>query len=241
MKMDKEFYSKYISTHTESLYGSLTIEDIRSQFKIWESFFGKIFNENKKAKILDIGCGSGGFVYWMQESGYKDSEGIDISDEQISLAKSLGIKNVHKADILSFLPDNKNKFDVIFARDILEHFKKEITPVLAKQVFDSLKEKGIFIAQTVNAENWLWGRLRHGDFTHEIAFTSSSIKQILKLAGFNKVNIYPQRPVIHGVKSFMRFVLWMIWEYFCRLLLVVETGTAKGSIFTQNIIVEAEK
>jgi len=39
--------------------------------------------EDKKAKIIDLGCGNGGFVYWLQQIGYQNAEGIDISAEQI--------------------------------------------------------------------------------------------------------------------------------------------------------------
>jgi len=240
MKMNKEFYSRYVSTHTEDLYGKIEIRDIFAQFKTFGAYFGRFLTGDKNIEILDLGCGNGSLIHWLHESGYKNSQGIDISEEQILLATKLGIKNILQADALAFLPANKNSFDIIFARDVLEHFSKDKVQILIENIFNSLKPGGIFIAQTVNAENWLWGRLRHGDFTHEIAFTSSSITQVLRISGFESIKVYPQRPVVHGFKSFFRLLLWMVWEGFSHLLLTIETGSSAG-IFTQDIIVFAKK
>ena len=203
-----------------------------------KNIFNTYINSKKNINILDIGCGSGGLIYWLQKLGYGNSLGIDISEEQVEAAKRLGIKNVERGDAETFLGENRGRFDAIFARDVLEHFPKEKIIPLLENIHKSLRQDGVFIAQTVNAENWLWGRLRHGDFTHEVAFTASSIRQVLAVAGFKKVDVYPQRPVIHGVKSLMRSVLWMGWEIFSRFLLAVETGSSEG-IFTQNLIVIA--
>lgn len=238
--MDKKLYSQYVSTHTKNIYGDVNVNSITSQFNTWDSYFGEYISANKNINILDVGCGNGGLVYWLQKMGYGNSQGIDISDEQIAIAKELGIKNIEHGDAEIFLEKNKDKFDIIFARDVLEHFPKEKVIPLLENILGALRPGGIFIGQTVNAENWLWGRLRHGDFTHEVAFTSSSIRQVLKVAGFGEIKVHPQRPVIHGVKSLVRSMLWMFWEGLSRLLLIIETGSSVG-IFTQNLIVVAKK
>ncbi|KKK97832.1 hypothetical protein LCGC14_2648830, partial [marine sediment metagenome] len=82
--------------------------------------------------------------------------------------------------------------------------------------------------------------LRHGDFTHDLAFTSQSISQLLRVAGFTKVSAFPQRPVVHGVISFLRYILWRLFELVFHLYLLIETGSPRG-IFTQNIIAVGRK
>ena len=240
MSYQDKFYSKYSSTHAQSLYGRLTKKDIYDQFGTLGSYFGTFLPKDKNAEILDIGSGSGGFVSWLQYLGYSRAEGIDISEEQVQVAKELEINNIHQADALEFLPINKNKFDVVFARDLLEHLPKEQVLLIIESIFASLKPEGIFVAQTVNAENWLWGRLRHGDFTHEVAFTHSSIRQILKVFEFKEIKVFPQRPIVHGFISLIRYIIWITHEALTRGLLIAETGSGRG-IFTQNLIVCAKK
>lgn len=240
MSFRDKFYSSYNSTHTRNLYGDFSVVKKDSRAVAWKAYFLK-YLDKKNARILDIGCGDGSFLLWLTGLGFKKTEGIDISEEQISLALSIGVKNVFQGDLREFLKRSEEKYDIVFVRDVLEHFTKEEAFEVANLVFASLNLGGKIIIQTVNAENILWGRLRYGDFTHELAFTSESISQFLHVVGFNKIMIFPQRPVSHGIKSSIRLLLWYIFELKMRLYLLIETGTAKGSIFTQNIIVEAEK
>lgn len=156
------------------------------------------------------------------------------------MLKKLGIKNIQQADIKKFLQDKKFFYDIIFARDVLEHFNKEEIMDILDIVYHSLKQGGVFVSQTINAENLLCGRLRYIDFTHEISFTKESASQVFRMIGFKNIKIYPQPPVIHGIKSFIRYILWKFIEYCLRFYLLIETGSSKG-IFTQDIIISASK
>ena len=235
-----KFYDKYVSSHTHKLYGDISLDLIRREFPVWNSYFGIFLPLDKNSEILDIGCGNGSLIYWLHQQGFEKAAGVDLSDEQIRKAAHLGIKNIIKSDFKYFLGEKENFYDVVFARDVLEHFTKEEILDILISVRRALKIGGVFIAQTVNAENLLWGRLRHADFTHDIAFTKESARQTLLISGFSDVQIYPQRPVAHGLKSFIRYVLWRCFEYFLHFYLLVETGSS-GGIFTQNIIIFAKK
>jgi 2-polyprenyl-3-methyl-5-hydroxy-6-metoxy-1,4-benzoquinol methylase len=233
-------YASYASSHTSRLYGEVSLPAIRAQFSTWQAYFGRWLPDTKDARLLDLGCGNGGLVYWLRQQGYGLAEGIDLSKEQVAAGKKLGIKGISEARIEDHLPAHPEEYDLIFARDVLEHFKKEELLPLLDQIYAALRPGGVFVAQTVNAENPLWGRLRHGDFTHEIAFTDNSMRQVLASAGFNKVETAPQRPVAHGLLSAARAALWRGMEILLSGYLLIETGSAKG-IFTQNILVRAKK
>ena len=240
MNYKDKFYARYITNHTKSLYGETSLEEIKKQFPIWDSYFDKLLPENKNIKILDLGCGNGGFVYWLHKKGFESAIGVDISEEQVGQARKLGIKNVFQGDAKKFLENRNEEYNLIFARDFLEHFSKEEILELTDLISNSLEDSGVFIAQIPNAENLLWGRLRHGDFTHDISFTQQSIKQLLKVSKFDEINVFPQRPVIHGFKSFIRYILWRFLELWPKFYLLIETRSSKG-IFTQNILVYAKK
>jgi len=240
MDYREKFFEKYVSSHTNRVYGTRAVEDLENQFPVWQSYFGYLLPQDKNSLILDVGAGNGDFVHWLRAKGYEHSEGIDVSEEQVRLAERLGIRGIIRADLFAFLRDKPNRYDVIVARDVFEHFTKDEAIEAAELIYSFLKPAGRLIIQTVNAENLLWGRLRHGDFTHELAFTKESSCQLLSVSGFDDIRVYPQRPVIHGLVSLSRAILWRIFELFMYLYLLMETGTAKG-IFTQNIIVCAFK
>ncbi len=231
-----KFYSKYVSTQTSQLYGEVNLEDIKNQFPVWQKYFGRFLPEDKNAKILDFGCGNGGFVYWLQQIGYQNTEGIDISEEQVEFAGKLGIRNIYCIKDINSV----DKYNLIFMKDVLEHFNKEEILVLLEKIYKALKNGGFLIIQIPNAESPFSGRIRYGDFTHEVSFTKSSISQALLVSRFKNINIYSQQPVIHWLKSLIRFFIWELIGFGLRFYLLVETGSGKG-IFSQNIIATAKK
>ncbi|MFW6129849.1 MAG: class I SAM-dependent methyltransferase [Atribacterota bacterium] len=241
MNYRNEIYNEYVSKHSQQLYGKKDISDIKKQFPVWNKYYGRHLPKNKNIQILEIGCGNGGFLYYLKKSGYSNYHGIDISDEQINQAKKLGLLNVEIADIKTYLEDTTKKYDVIIARDIIEHFKKQEIIDIIKLIFNTLSTNGKLIIQTPNAEGPFGSRYRYRDFTHEIAFTRSSLSNILRITGFKKILFYPTEPVPrYSLKSAVRFLLWKTIEVVLKFYVLVENGSAEG-IYTQNIIAVAKK
>lgn len=240
MDYREKIFKNYISAHIAHAQGDATLINIRKQFPVWKKYFSKFLPADKKINILDVACGDGGLVLWLQNSGYELSEGIDISSEQIKKAQDLGAKNIFESDMLSYLGAREGKYDLIFMRDIIEHIKKDEMFGVLERVVNSLKTGGQLVIQTPNAESPLSGRLRYCDFTHEVGFTQDSMHEVLLAAGLKEIKTYPTGPVVHGLKSLVRFVFWKIIMLFVRFYVLVETGQARG-IFTQSMITGARK
>jgi 2-polyprenyl-3-methyl-5-hydroxy-6-metoxy-1,4-benzoquinol methylase len=227
-------YSSYYSNFNRHFFGETDLLKIKAQFPVWGKYFLSHLPKDRKINILDIGCGNGGFLYFLKSSGYSNVMGVDVSEDQINKAKEFGVNNVIKSDLLKYLVECAPTYDVIFAIDLIEHFdKKEVLNILIA-VRKALKDNGMFIIQTTNAENPFFGRIRYGDFTHDLAFTKSSLTQILYASGFTDCSFHPTGPVIHNIKSFVRYLIWN--GIVLMLNLLVENG-----IFTQNIIAVARK
>ena len=240
MDYKKVFYEKYVLAHARNMYGEQSLEKVEREFPAWKNFFGRFLPNDANARILDLGCGDGGFVYFLRSLGFTSVEGVDASEEQVKEARRLGISGTLLGDALAFLRTRNSSYDLIFARDLIEHLTKEEITVLVPAVFESLRSGGMFVVQTPNAESLLGARLRYADFTHEVAFTQSSIRQLLGAFGFVDIKAYPMRPVVRGPVSFMRYCAWRVIELFLRLYLIAATGYRKG-IYTQDILCVAKK
>ena len=68
-------------------------------------------------KLLDVGCGRGGFVEAALAGGW-DAEGIELSETAVSLARSLGLP-VYLKDF--FQPSIPAGWDVIVMTEVIEH------------------------------------------------------------------------------------------------------------------------
>lgn len=242
MKYREKLYPAYVSAsaHTRKQYGDVLLKEIEGQFPVWRKYYGRFLPLDKNARILDIGCGNGGFIHFLQSLGYKNAMGIDISKEQVESAKKLGIQNVMHADLTEYLSRKPCYYSAIFARDVIEHFVKDEILEILSLIYSSLENKGTVVVQTPNAEGPFGGRYRYWDFTHEIAFTRTSLNQILGITGFQEITFYPTGPVPKGLKSAVRYVLWNAMQSALRFYMLVESGTGEG-IFTLNIISNARK
>jgi len=176
MDYREKFYAKYVTSNTLPLYGRLSIKDIKRQFTIWNKYFYKFLPKDKQASVIEVGCGNGGLIYWLHSIGYVNSSGIDASLEQVEYAKSLGIEKVSQADLTVFLKDKIESYDVIFMRDVIEHFNKNEIIDILDMTNRALKKGGALIIQTPNGAGIFGSRYRYYDFTHEISFTENSLR-----------------------------------------------------------------
>src|SRR5665213_211174 len=122
--------------------------------------------KTRDARILDIGCGYGDWLLLLKENRYIETQGIDISPEQVETAHSLGVQNVQVADVFDFLKNNPAKFDCITGIDIIEHFGKDELVKLLELIQKSLKPNGSAIFRTPNMDGLLASVYAYGDFTH---------------------------------------------------------------------------
>ena len=237
---ENDFYDKYYSTHISPRKGEATLGEFRIRAISYQKQFGQLLPKDKKAKIIDIGCGSGSVTWWLQSVGFDNAIGIDISAEQVGIANKLGVNNIFQANIKTFLADKLEFYDVVIARDVIEHFSKDDLVDVLSLCHGSLKRNGLVILQAPNAESPFFGRIRYGDFTHQIAFTTSSLSQLLRMIGYSGIRFFPKRPLVDSAESFVRVILWKFVELFYKFLLFVEVGRVQ-MIVTQDIIAVGKK
>lgn len=196
---------------------------------------------NKEILIVDLASGHGRLIYSLKKSGYKNVVGVDISKEQVATAHRLGLTEVQHQDISEFLQEAKaESFDVIFLMDILEHLEEQETLDLLDKVHRTIRKSGVLVLHVPNGEGLFGMRVRYGDFTHRRAYTSMSIGQVLSACGFEMTKCLEDKPAIHGVKSFVRFILWETLTMPFRILLTAESGVT-GHILSQNLLAIARK
>ena len=198
---------------------------------------------DKTARLLDVGCGSGHLVWWLQNEGYANAGGIDLSPELVEAAVRLAVQNVKEADVRVYLNEEQRlgKYQAILLRDVLEHFQRDEILSILELCAKCLSPGGILLLQVPNAESPFFGRIRYGDFTHEVAFTATSLAQLLYSAGLRNARFYPVGP-LPGLapKRMTQYLMWKGVEALYRLLLLAELGRG-GRIVSQAILVVASK
>lgn len=234
------FYQAYASSHTITRKGELTPEKLRTRARQWNHQFSRFLPKQKNASILDVGCGDGALLWWLQQIGFTNAEGVEVSKEQVVIARRLGVDHVHQADLNEFLSSKVESYDLLILRNVLEHFRKSEILEILRLCRSALRPEGRVVIQVPNGESPFFGRIRYGDFTHEIAFCASSLAQVLHVMDFKNCEFYPVRPFLPGVWQMPRRVLWRVVESVYRLCLMTEAGRS-ARIVTLDILAYAQK
>ena len=170
-------------------------------------YFDGWLPESKNAKIVDLACGSGRTLYFLKSQGYTNISGVDISGEQVELARQV-IPNVAQKDIFEYLDGRVEEYDLILAQDIIEHLTKNEAFKMLDSCHNALKPSGRLILSSPNAESPMFGHRRYGDLTHNICFTPDTLGQLIELYEFEGICSREIGPYAHGFVSVVRTVLW---------------------------------
>ena len=118
--------------HRYSGYSKVNQKELEGiQRERWKKQFERLLPANKNLKVLDIGTGPGFFTIILEELGYTNITGIDVSEKMLEVAK----ENIQKygkkdssieliqmdAQSLEFKPES---FDIIVSRNLTWNLEK---------------------------------------------------------------------------------------------------------------------
>ncbi|MBL4754893.1 MAG: class I SAM-dependent methyltransferase [Flavobacteriales bacterium] len=242
MSYRDQFYKNYYQTQASRYAEAPESDKIAHAEQILSKEILPLLPSNKEASILELACGHGTLLGLLQKKGYSKTSGVDIGDDQIEKAKALGVENVQRADIQTFLSSSSTTYDVIIGIDIIEHLTKSELLNLLESIKDHLKPSGKVIFRTPNCDAPLGSTFFLGDFTHEIYLNYFSAEQVMLAMGFNHIRIGGSYlGVSNPIKNFFRGVLWFKLVLFCKLVLFASARSSKKVLFTPNLIISAEK
>jgi len=235
----KRIYARYVSL-SDAESGRSQVDRARKWERAYKTYLAGWLPSDKAARILDVGCGDGKLLSYLIDSGYRDVEGVDISREQVDLARRI-TEDVSEQDVLSLLERSEGGYDLITGIDFLEHLDKDEACRFLEACRHALRPTGRLILQTPNADS-PWGMsYRYGDLTHETCYNPSSLAQLLRTYQFADISCREAGPVVHGFLSFCRLVLWSILRQFLALWNIVETGDRRSGIYTRVFLASGKR
>jgi 2-polyprenyl-3-methyl-5-hydroxy-6-metoxy-1,4-benzoquinol methylase len=189
-ELRNKLFEQY-SNRTDSLDNSFF-----EKYKWFELYYSKFYKSHINSlsiinpKILEIGCNRGYLLKVLNDEGYQNLVGIDLSDDDLTQAKKINPNcHLHNVDAFDFLENNKSSFDVIIIKAVLEHIPKNSIENLLFLMKGALNDNGIIIIDVPNMDWFFASHERYMDFTHEVGFTKESMTQIVSLY-FNKYSIF---------------------------------------------------
>jgi 2-polyprenyl-3-methyl-5-hydroxy-6-metoxy-1,4-benzoquinol methylase len=241
----RKYRARIYATYASAFQGSqprFGSEDAKRWARPYAYWFRGWLPANRDASILDVACGSGRLLYAFREQGYGAVAGVDLSSEQVELARQIS-PTVHCADALEFLAAQEQQYDLITALDFVEHLAKDEVLTFFDRCFCALRPGGRLIIQTPNGDSPFVGQIWHDDFTHESCFTPRLLSKLLQQTGFAEPEAREQSPILFGysIASSIRNIGWTLLRTCYEVSTLIETGAVRSRVLTRVFCISVVK
>ncbi len=190
----------------------------------------KIYLE-KGQKILDIGCGFGGFLKFAAENYDVTGVGITVSKEQFNFAKEF-CKNL---PIEIRLDDYRNlskkeKFDHVISIGMFEHVGYKNYRKFMKVVSSVLKDNGLFLLHTIGTDTsvkatdpWINKYIFPNGMLPSPKYIAKAIEGIFKIEDWHNFGIDYDKTLMAWYKNFNNYwsknfkeenKFYRMWKYY---------------------------
>jgi len=241
MNEEKEIFDKYHETFYKDLHGWRDYDLTSKGFGEW---YYDCLPIDKKAKILDIGCGDGKFLFFLKQKKYEQIEGLELSAQQAEEARKNVKCPIHVVeDTTSFLMQKIKTYQMITMNDVLEHVPKQETVRFLKAVHDAINPGGIVVVNVPQVSGLTSLFCRYIDFTHQTLFTEMSLKQVLFSAGFSNVKFIPQKWPLKWTPRHLAYrLVRLLWYCILKLIYTIESpGEKHPSSFQVRLVASASR
>ncbi len=197
---------------------------------------------DRQSRVIDVGCGAGHCLYFLQKEGFDNAEGLDTSPEMINQCQLQDLRNITLGHWREFLRARPHTYGVVIANDFLEHLTKEEILEFLDMVLIALQPKGRLILKVPNAYTIFGSRDAYIDFTHQLSFTPQSMLQVLTAVEFSPIRILPVQTPIQSIKGALRQALWEIaFLPIIRAWSFMSDGERQPAVYTVNLLAVADK
>ena len=137
-------------------------------------------------RVLEIGFGNGSFLAWAKARG-ADVVGTEIDAAMLERARAKGF-DAQPASLEALVASGQ-RFDLVAAFDVFEHWDKPALVENLKQIAALLRPDGLVLARFPNGQS-PFGRVhQYGDLTHQTVLSASSVAQLARRTGFAVVRV----------------------------------------------------
>jgi 2-polyprenyl-3-methyl-5-hydroxy-6-metoxy-1,4-benzoquinol methylase len=162
-------------------------------------------------RVLEIGFGSGSFLAWARTKG-AEVAGIEIIETLLEAARREDVELIDPA-IEDAAGNHSERFDLIVAFDVFEHFPLDVVAARLSAARTMLKPGGHLVLRFPNAQSPFGLPPQNGDPTHRSALSRSVFEQLCQTIPFEFVRYAPSyrtpgkgiaKRLVRGLRGAMR-------------------------------------
>jgi SAM-dependent methyltransferase len=158
--------------------------------------FKVLTDASPSMSVLEIGCGTGLFLRYLEDRGYREFVGLDMDEGLRHSLRDLARSEIYLEDVQTVLRNQLagRTFDRIVMLDVAEHLRLDVLQDLLQVLREHTVNGGKLLLRVPNVES-PWGlKMFFGTFDHVTPLGPGRMHELALLTGWVCSGVFPQEP-----------------------------------------------
>ncbi|MCC7418282.1 MAG: class I SAM-dependent methyltransferase [Acidobacteria bacterium] len=216
--------------------GDAEFDDLELNYAAW-------LPADRAAAILDVGCGGGRVLAFLESRGYTRAEGFDREAGAIDAARArVRAPLALEDDWRRFLEPRAGAFDLIILKDVIYYLPRDRVVDHLREVRAALAPHGRVIVEVFNGAAYTGPFVALKDDAILWTPTEHTVRRFLERAGLSVVALRGQRAPARTLRRRAFNAAGRLWRVLLRGIYVAERGFSEENpaILTTKIVAVAE-
>lgn len=168
----------------------------RKHLAQYDHEFAALTGADPSQAVLEIGCGTGLFLRYLEARGYGGIVGVDMDENLSGALADLTRAEIYLDDIAAVLdgPLKGRTFERIVLLDVAEHLRLDVLVALLARLRGHVRPGGRMLLRVPNVES-PWGlKMFFGSFDHVTPLTPGRMGELGVMSGWTCTGVFPQHP-----------------------------------------------
>jgi SAM-dependent methyltransferase len=199
---------------------------------------------DRRAPILDLGCGDGRVLRFLSALGYEQVLGVDRDEGALASIGALPGVTLECRDVdPGYLDRHRGRFRLIVLRQMIYYVGRGEVMAFLLAAKDALTDDGVILVEFFNAALLSSRLTEQKDPFIRTAYTEHAMRRLFEAAGLHVRAIHGERRRVSGLRSGLYAALRAIWVQLLKAIYILERGIDNElpRIYTKSIVAVASK
>jgi 2-polyprenyl-3-methyl-5-hydroxy-6-metoxy-1,4-benzoquinol methylase len=216
----------------------------KSAHPFYDRNYRSLLPQDKRAAILDLGCGEGMLLRFLSEQGYKSLSGVDRNQASLDAMGDMTLVKLVCADVdAAYLQRHQAAFDLIVLRQMIYYLDRSDVLAFMLALKTALKPGGRVVVEFFNGVLLSSRTTQLKDAFIRTAYTEHSIQRLFIAAGLTPLTAAGVRHEMPKLHSYLYRFLRACWIKVLHGIYILERGydDELPKIYAQSVIAVAQR